>query len=79
MVFLAVDCDNSDYVNLVKTLANKNAVPVVEVPTWVELKDFCKLGLDSETIKKVAEKKSKEPKIKPRCSVSAIVVCKNIL
>jgi hypothetical protein len=37
------------------------------------LKDFCKLGLLSSTIKQIAEEKGKEAKIKPRCSVATIV------
>ena len=73
IVFLAEDCDNDEYKNLILALAGQNKVPVVEVPSWVELKDFCKLGLHSDIIKKVAAEKSKEPKIKPRCSSSAII------
>ena len=49
-------------------------VPVVEVPTWVELKDFCKLGLASTVITKLAEEKGKPAKIKPRCSSACIIV-----
>jgi hypothetical protein len=37
------------------------------------LKDFCKLGLLSSTIKQIAEEKGKEAKIKPRCSSCAII------
>jgi hypothetical protein len=39
----------------------------------MDLKDFCKLGLLSSTIKQIAEEKGKEAKIKPRCSSAAIV------
>ena len=74
IIFMASDCDNDQYKDLVVALAKQYQVPVVEVPTWIELKDLCKLGYASETIIKMAEDKKKEPKIKPRCSVSAIVV-----
>jgi ribosomal protein L7Ae-like RNA K-turn-binding protein len=74
IVFMAEDCDNDQYKELVNALARQYQVPVVEVPTWIELKDLCKLGYPSETIIKMAEDKKKEPKIKPRCSVAAIVV-----
>jgi ribosomal protein L7Ae-like RNA K-turn-binding protein len=73
VVFLADDCDNEQYKSTVRALAEQNRVPVVEIPSWVELKDYCKLGLDSQTIQKIAEEKGKEAKIKPRCSAAAIV------
>ncbi len=74
IVFLAEDCDNNDYKNTVKALAKLQGVPVVEIPTWVELKDFCKLGLASQVITRIAEEKGKAPKIKPRCSSACIIV-----
>ena len=74
IVFLADDCDHQQYKDLVYALAKQYNVPVVDVPTWEELKDFCKLGNPSETIRKIAEEKGKEAKIKPRCSVASIVV-----
>ncbi len=74
MVFLAEDCDNNDYKNVVSTLARQQGVPCVEIPTWVELKDFCKLGLASQVITRIAEEKGKAPKIKPRCSSCAVIV-----
>jgi ribosomal protein L7Ae-like RNA K-turn-binding protein len=73
IVFLAEDCDNEEYKNKVTLFAKQNGVPVVDVATWVELKDGCKLGLSSETIKRIAEEKGKEPKMKPRCSTATIV------
>ena len=74
MVFLAEDCDNDEYKNTVRALARLQGVPLVEIPTWVELKDFCNLGLASKVIAKIAEEKGKEPKIKPRCSVACVIV-----
>jgi len=74
MVFLAEDCDNDEYKNVVSTLAKQQGVPLVEIPTWVELKDFCKLGLASQVITRIAEEKGKAAKIKPRCSSAAIIV-----
>jgi len=73
VVFLADDCDNDEYKNLIKALAGQYKVPVVEVPSWIELKDFCKLGLQSDIIKKAAEEKGKDAKIKPKCSSSCII------
>jgi len=73
IIFLAEDCDNEQFKNTVRALASQTAVPVVDVATWVELKDACKLGLDSATITRIAEEKGKEPKIKPRCSVATII------
>jgi hypothetical protein len=55
-------------------LASQFNVPVVDVETWIQLKDYCGLGVNSEIIKSVAEEKGKEPKIKPRCSSAAIIV-----
>jgi ribosomal protein L7Ae-like RNA K-turn-binding protein len=74
IIFMADDCENDQYKELVTVMAKQYQVPVVQVPTWIELKDLCKLGYPSETIIKMAEDKKKEPKIKPRCSVAAIVV-----
>ncbi len=74
MVFLAEDCDNNDYKNTVTALAKVQGVPLVEIPTWVELKDFCKLGLASKVITQIAEEKGKPAKIKPRCSSACIIV-----
>jgi small subunit ribosomal protein S12e len=73
VVFMAEDCDNEQYKTTVRALSEQQGVPVVDVPTWVELKDFCQLGLLSSTIIKIAEEKGKEAKIKPRCSAAAIV------
>lgn len=73
LVFLAEDCDNEQYKDTINALAAEAGVSVVEVPTWVELKDFCGLGLPSENIVKAAEEKGKEAKIKPRCSSAAII------
>jgi small subunit ribosomal protein S12e len=72
-IFIAEDCDNDQAKTLVTTLAKQNQVPVLEVPSWEELKDFCKLGLLSSTIKEVAEQKGKPAKIKPRCSFATII------
>ena len=73
VAFIAEDCDNEQLKNTITTLAAQTGVPVVEVPTWVELKDFCKLGMLSSTIIKIAEEKGKEAKIKPKCSSAVIV------
>ena len=63
MIFLAEDCDNEQYKTTLNALAAQFKVPVVQVETWESLKDYCKLGLPSATIKKVAEEKGKEAKI----------------
>ena len=73
LIFLADDCDNEQYKETLTALANQYKVKIISVPTWEELKDYCKLGLLSSTIKKVAEEKGKEAKIKPRCSCASIV------
>lgn len=73
MIFLAEDCDNEDYKNIITALAKEFKVPIVTVGGWVELKDACKLGLPSAKIEEIASKKGKEPKIKPRCSSCAII------
>ena len=72
-VFLAEDCDNDQYKEIIIQLAKENGVPVLSVPTWESLKDYCKLGLLSSTIKEIAEQRGKEAKIKPRCSSCAII------
>ena len=72
MVFLADDCDNDQYKDTIKALAAQFKVKVVSVEAWESLKDYCKLGLPSATIKAVAEEKGKEAKIKPKCSSCAI-------
>ena len=73
LVFLAEDCDNDQYKQTLLALAKQYKVKVIDVPTWEELRDYCKLGLPSSTIKKIAEDKGKEAKIKPRCSCASIV------
>ena len=73
IVFLAEDCDNDEYKTTIKALAKEFKVPVLDVDSWEKLKDFCRLGLLSSTIKEIAEKKGKEGKIKPRCSSCAIL------
>lgn len=73
LVFLAEDCDNQQYKDTIHALAAEAGVNVVEVPTWIELKDFCGLGLASANIIQAAEEKGKEAKIKPRCSSAAII------
>ena len=73
VVFLAENCDNDQYKQTITALAKERKVPVLTVDTWENLKDYCRLGLLSSTIKEVAEKKGKEGKIKPRCSSAAIL------
>ena len=73
MVFYADDCDNEQYKQTLIALAKQFKVPVINVETWESLKDYCKLGLPSATIKAVAEGKGKEAKIKPKCSSCAII------
>ncbi len=73
VVFLAENCDNDQYKQTIIALAKEKKVPVLTVDTWENLKDYCRLGLLSSTIKEIAEKKNKEAKIKPRCSSAAIL------
>ena len=73
VVFLAEDCDNDQYKTTINALAKEVKAPVVKIDSWEKLKDFCRLGLLSSTIREVAEKKNKEGKIKPRCSSCAIL------
>ena len=72
-VFLAEDCEDANLKDVVIALAKERNVPLYDVPTWVELKDACRLGLDSEKIRELSESKGKEIKLKPRCSVAGIV------
>ena len=72
-LFLADDCDEQNYRNLVTAMAKQNDVPIIGVESWISLKDNCKIGLNSEKIKQFAEAKGKEVKIKPRCSSCAII------
>ena len=73
VIFLADDCDNDQYKSTLNALAKQFKVPVLGVESWEKLKDFCRLGLLSSTIRDIAQKKSKEAKIKPRCSSCAIL------
>ena len=73
VIFLAEDCDNDQYKKTLNSLAKEFKVPVLSVDAWEKLKDFCRLGLLSSTIRQVAEKKGKDGKIKPRCSSCAIL------
>ena len=73
MIFMAEDCDNDQYKKTITSLAKEFKVPVLTIDSWEKLKDFCRLGLLSSTIKEIAEKKGKEGKIKPRCSSCAIL------
>lgn len=73
VVFLAEDCDDEKYKSTLKALAKEFKVPVVDIDSWEKLKDFCRLGLPSEKIRKIAEDKGKEAKIKPKCSSCAII------
>ena len=73
VVFLADNCDNDQYKRTVIAVAKEHKVPIINIDTWENLKDYCRLGLLSSTIKEIAEKKGKEGKIKPRCSSAAIL------
>ena len=73
VIFLANNCDNDQYKQTITALAKEKKVPVLTIDTWENLKDYCRLGLLSSTIKEIAEKKGKEGKIKPRCSSAAIL------
>ena len=56
VVFLADNCDNDQYKATILALAKEHKVPVLNVDTWENLKDYCRLGLLSSTIKEIAEK-----------------------
>jgi ribosomal protein L7Ae-like RNA K-turn-binding protein len=73
VIFLAEDCDNDQYKDTLRALAGQYKVPIIDVEQWTDLKDFCKLGLLSSTIRQLAEEKGKEPKIKPRCSCACVI------
>ena len=73
VIFLSEDCDNDQYKTTLNALAKEFKVPVLGIDSWEKLKDFCRLGLLSSTIREIAEKKNKEAKIKPRCSSAAIL------
>ena len=73
VVFLAENCDNDQYKQTLNALAKEYKVPVLMIDTWENLKDYCRLGLPSATIKEIAAKKGKEGKIKPKCSCAAIL------
>ena len=73
VIFMAENCDNDQYKQTITALAKEKKVPIITVDTWENLKDYCRLGLLSSTIKEIAEKKGKEAKIKPRCSSAAIL------
>ena len=73
VIFLADDCDNDQYKKTLNALAQEFKVPVLTVDTWEKLKDYCKLGFKSSTVRDVVPKKKKEAKIKPRCSSCAIL------
>ena len=73
VVFLADNFDNDQYKSTVIAVAKEHKVPIINIDTWENLKDYCRLGLLSSTIKEIAEKKGKEGKIKPRCSSAAIL------
>ena len=62
VVFLAENCDNDQYKQTITALAKERKVPVLTVDTWENLKDYCRLGLLSSTIKEIAEKKRKRRK-----------------
>ena len=73
VIFLAEDCDNDQYKKTLNGLAKEFKVPVLKIDSWEKLKDFCRLGLLSSTIREIAASKSKDAKIKPRCSSCAIL------
>lgn len=73
LIFLADDCDNAKYKETLRAIADQHKVKIVDVDSWEELKDNCKLGLDSEKIRQIAESKGKDAKIKPRCSCASII------
>ena len=73
LIFLAEDCDSQQYKETLTALAAEHKVKIIEVGSWEELKDYCKLGLSSDKIRQIAEDKGKEPKIKPRCSCASII------
>ena len=73
LIFLADDCDNSQYKETLTALAAEHKVKVITVESWEQLKDFCRLGINSDKIRQIAEDKGKEAKIKPRCSSASII------
>jgi hypothetical protein len=47
---------------------------IVDIESWNDLKDYCKLGLLSSTIKQIAEEKGKEAKIKPDAHLLLLIL-----
>ena len=57
VVFLAEDCDNDQYKTTINALAKEVKAPVVKIDSWEKLKDFCRLGLLSSTIRETRKEK----------------------
>ena len=45
VVFLADNCDNDQYKSTVIAVAKEHKVPIINIDTWENLKDYCRLGL----------------------------------
>ena len=55
VVFLADNCDNDQYKSTVIAVAKEHKVPIINIDTWENLKDYCRLGLLSSTIKEIGD------------------------
>lgn len=72
-VFLAEDCNNDKYIDIIKSVSIENNIPLIMVDTWEHLRDYCHLGIPCDILRKIALEKGKPVKIKPKCSSCAII------
>jgi ribosomal protein L7Ae-like RNA K-turn-binding protein len=73
LVFLAKDCENIEYYNLIKDLKTIVSFELQEIDTWIELRDILNLGIPSDILIEKKKKIGKEPKIRPKCHCAAII------
>jgi ribosomal protein L7Ae-like RNA K-turn-binding protein len=74
LVFLAKDCENLEYYNIIKELKTIFSFELQEIENWIELRDLLGLGMPSEIIIEKKKKLGKEPKIRPKCHSAVVII-----
>ena len=77
LVYLAKDGKDPEYMNFIRELKKIFKFDLVEIDTWIELKDMLCLGVPSEILIEQKKKYGKEAKISPKCHCAAIILDNN--
>jgi ribosomal protein L30E len=78
VVYLAVDCDQKDYIQLVHEFCEIFKIKLIKVKNWLDIRDNAMDCIPSHILIDKAKRLGKRIKITPKCYCAAILEYGNI-